>query len=371
MKRDSNTDYLRKLPAHTTALVCLSMLLQSACDRNDVEVEQRLRPVRYETVTNDSVGRDRSFSGTSKSTQESRLSFKVSGTVTSVPAQIGQQLNKGDLIAQLDAANFALQVDQAQASLVEAQAGERNAASTYERTKGLYANDNASLNELDAARANAESAKAQARSAAKALEIARLNESYTRLYASSDCSISSIDIEVNENVSAGQQIAIVSCGDEFEVTLNVPESVITAIDQYTPVSISFSSISGVQFSGEISKISTAGSSAAFPVVVNIHEKHPSLRSGLAAEVTFQFDTPSRGNTYVLPVAAVIRDPAGTFVFVATPDDIDGEAIVTRRPVTLGELTQAGIEVIDGLSPGDRVITAGISVIRQGQRVLIP
>ena len=304
MKKYSTTINRHRLKARLAGIAVIIVLLLGACGRNEIEAEQRLRPVRYETVSSDSVGRDRSFSGTSKSTQESRLSFKVSGTVTSVPAQIGQQLEKGDLIAQLDAANFALQVEQAQASLVEARAGERNAASNYERTKGLYANDNASLNELDSARANAESAKAQARSTAKALEIARLNESYTRLYASSDCSISSIDIEVNENVSAGQQIAIVSCGDEFEVTLDVPESVIAGIDQYTPVTISFSSISGVQFSGEISKISTAGSSAAFPVVVRIHERHPSLRSGLAAEVTFQFvPTPAVRPQVFKPVAS--------------------------------------------------------------------
>ncbi len=351
-------------------LAVASALLISACDSGGPPEERRLRPVRYLSVAEDSVGRSRSFSGTSKSTQESRLSFKVSGTVTSVPAQIGQHLNKGDLIAQIDAANYMLQAEQAQASLVEAQAGERNANSNYERTKGLYANDNASLNELDSARAQAESAKAQVRAATKVLEIARLNESYTRLYASADCSIASVNIEINENVSVGQQIAIVSCGDEFEVSIDVPESVISGIDQHTPVTIAFSAISGVQFSGTVTKVSTAGTSAAFPVVVQVLEKHPSLRSGLAAEVTFQFDTPAVENVYVLPVAAIINDPDGTFVFVAVPADKAGEAVVRRREITLGELTQSGVEVLDGLSPGDRVVTAGVSVIRAGQRVII-
>jgi multidrug efflux pump subunit AcrA (membrane-fusion protein) len=46
-------------------------------------------------------------------------------------------------------------------------------------------------------------------------------------------------------------------------------------------------------------------------------------------------------------------------------------VVRRRAVTLGELSQLGIEVVEGLDIGDRVITAGISVIRDGQRVLIP
>jgi multidrug efflux pump subunit AcrA (membrane-fusion protein) len=126
----------------------------------------------------------------------------------------------------------------------------------------------------------------------------------------------------------------------------------------------------VQFSGAVTKVSTAGSSAAFPVVVQVLENHPSLRSGLAAEVTFQFDTPSVENVYVLPVAAIINDSEGTFVFVAVPADKAGEAMVRKRKITLGELTQSGVEVLEGLSPGDRVVTAGVSVIRAGQRVII-
>ena len=346
-------------------------IMLGACEAKNEVFEEQLRPVRYLVVADDTPLRDRSFNGTAKSTQESRLSFKVSGTAVSVPAQIGQLLKKGDLIAQLDAANYVLQVQQAQASLIEAQAGQRNAASAYERTKGLYANDNASLNELDSSRANSEAAAAQVDAASKALESARLNESYTRLYSTADCSISSIDVEVNENVSTGQQIAIVSCGDEFEVTLDVPESVISSIDQYTPVSIAFSAIDGVQFSGEVTQVSTAASSAAFPVVVGVHEKHPSLRSGLVAEVTFQFDTPSTSSTFVLPVAAVINDIDGTFVFIADDGGKDGEAVISKRRVELGELTQSGIEVMDGLEPGDRVVTAGVSVVREGLRVLVP
>ncbi len=359
---------LTSLPAMAIAFVFLS-----ACDRAAPPEEPRLRPVRFVMVSDESGARDRSFSGTSKSTRESRLSFKVSGTVTDVPVQIGQRLDAGDLIARLDAATYSLQVQQAQASLVEAQANQRNAAATYERTKGLYANNNASRNDLDAARAQAESAAAQVGSVAKALEIARLNESYTQLRADKDCSIASMDIEVNENVSAGQQVAAVSCGDDFEVEIDVPESLIGSIDEYTPVQITFAAIPGTQFSGEVSEVAVAsvGNSATFPVVVKIAEGHPSLRSGLAAEVIFQFDTLAATGSVVLPVAAVIRDPVGTFVYVALRTEVPGQALISRKPVTLGELTQSGIEVLDGLTAGDRVVTAGLSVIRDGQRVLIP
>jgi len=354
-------------------LLIMAMML-GACGKSDDTMEERLRPVRYVTVSDASAFRDRSFSGTSKSSRESRLSFKVSGTVINVPVQIGQRLNTGHLIAEIDPASYVLQAQQAQASLVEAQANDRRASANYDRTKGLYANSNASLNDLESARAQAESASAVARAASKALEIARLNVSYTKLTAAADCSIASLNVEVNENVASGQQVAIVSCGDAYEVTLDLPESLIGSVEESTPVKVRFGAIPDQEFSGVVSEIAVASvaGSAAFPVVIKIIGSHPSLRSGLAADVTFQFDSAAaNGGGFVLPVTAVISDPSGTFVYVAEPGELAGEGLVRRRAVTLGELSQSGIEIREGLQVGDRVVTAGISVIRDGQRVLVP
>ena len=357
----------------TGAAFISALLILGACGEAVEETTERLRPVRFVTVHDDSVFRDRSFAGTSKSVRESRLSFKVSGTVINVPVQIGQRLQAGDLIAEIDPTSFALQVQQAQAALLEAEANERRAVTNYERTKGLYANDSASLNDLEATRAQSESARAVVSSATKALEIARLNASYTRLTADSECTIASLNIEVNENASPGQQVAAVSCGDEFEVTLDLPESLIKRVDESTPVSIVFNAIPGEVFDGDITEIAfaTATGSAGFPVVIQVLGEHASLRSGLAANVTFQLDSAAvGGDGVVIPVNAIINDGDGTFVFVAAPTGTEGEATVERRAVSVGELSQNGIEVVNGLSLGDRVITAGLTAIREGQKVLV-
>jgi len=363
---------MKRIDILTVVVLCTALSGLTSCSREEVPVDERLRPVRYVLVSDDTLVRDRNFPGVSKSSRESRLSFKVAGTITNVPVQIGQRLSAGDLIVQLDPASYSLQRQQAQSTLVEAQANERNAIANYDRTKGLYANENASLNDLDQARAQAEAVRAQVASASKALEIARLNESYTRLVADDDCSITSVDAEVNENVSAGQQVIAISCGDEFEVNLNLSESVIGSVNEDTPVSISFGAIANTVFTGRVSEIAvaSAGNQAVFPVVIKIVESHAALRSGLAADVTFQFDTSAQGIGIVVPVAAIMRSPGETYVFIAELDE-DNEALVTRRTVILGELSQSGIEILDGLVAGDRVITAGLSVIREGQRVLIP
>jgi multidrug efflux system membrane fusion protein len=350
-------------------LLLMSSLL--ACGGEEAPQEEQLRPVRYVMVDAGNGTRSRSFSGVSKSSTESRVSFKVAGTVTNVPVQIGQRLEAGDLIAELDRATYDLQAQQAQASLVESQANNRRAAANYDRTKGLYANDNASLNDLESARAEAESAEAMVEAADKSLEIAQLNASYTRLTADTDCSIASLDVEVNENVASGKQVAVVSCGDDFEVTMDLPESLIANVEIETDVTIKFGALPDEVFKGEVSEVAVASAagSAGFPVVIRILDASPGLRSGLAADVTFHFETSGAAGTFILPVSAVINGTDGTFVFIAEPGE-DGRATVRKRAVKLGELTQMGIEVVDGVSVGDRVITAGISVIRDGQHVLL-
>ena len=146
----------RGLVSERTQFLLAATVVLGACGKSDETVEERLRPVRYVTVSDGPVFRDRSFSGISKSSRESRLSFKVTGPIVDAPIQIGQRLHAGDLIAEIDPAGYVLQAQQAQATLVEAQANERRAAANYDRTKGLYANDNSSLNDLESARAEAE-----------------------------------------------------------------------------------------------------------------------------------------------------------------------------------------------------------------------
>ena len=107
------------------ALLLTYLLTLVACGGDEVAPEEQLRPVRYLMVDANSGTRIRSFSGLSKSSTESRISFKVPGTVTNVAVQIGQRLQAGDLIAELDRETFDLQTQQARAALVEAEANYR------------------------------------------------------------------------------------------------------------------------------------------------------------------------------------------------------------------------------------------------------
>ncbi len=343
-----------------------------ACDSAVEVTDPPLRPVRYVTVTDGDTGRIRSFSGTSRSTQISRLSFKVSGTVVEVPIEVGDRLAPGDLVARLDASSLDLEVQQAQASLVQSQANARNTMANYERIKGLYENNNASRNDLDAARAQSESGNAQTRAAQKTLELARLNRSYSRLTAEQDCTVASVSVDLNENVTPGNEVARVNCGSGLEVELAIPDGLISDISPNLNVAIRFDSIPNTVFPGNIKDIGIAASSGAptFPVVVAVENNDDRLRAGLSADVTFEFPTTRRGDAHVIPLSSVAYDGDSAYVFIAEADGESNQAILNKKTVSVGELTDLGIEVLDGLSNGDRVITAGVSVVRTGQVVLL-
>jgi len=342
------------------------------CGEETQESASRLRPVRFIVVHSGTEAlRDRLFTGTAQSAQESRISFNVGGTVKQLAVTVGDRLRSGQLIAALDPAIYEVEVQRAQASLAQAGAERRNAEAEYQRVRQLYANENASRNELDAALASTESAKANHRALSQSLQLAELNRGYTRLTAASDCSIATVDVEKNENVAAGEQVATLNCGDRWEVEIAVPESLIAAFQMDMTGSIRFDAISGQSFAGVVSEVGIAGGgSTTFPVTLTLTERHSSFRSGLAAEVTFVFaGSTGSESVFFLPPAAVGQDEQGAFVYVLEPGDEPGLAFTRRRAVVVGALSEAGLEITDGLVDGDRVVTAGITAARDGLAVL--
>ena len=353
-------------------LFLLLTAVLSACgdDQSLGQTEKVLRSVKTETIGLSQQGITRTFSGSAKANQRSNLSFRVAGNMQSLKVEVGDRLQPGDVIATLDPFEYQLQAQQALASLTQAQATLRNAKSNFERTKGLYENNNISRNELDSARANAESSSAQVSAANKVLELARLNESYTKLKAVETCSVANTLAEVNEQVTAGQTIVEVTCGDGLDVELVVPESVIALLQRGMNTSISFSAIPGKQFTGKVTEVGVASSAGTtYPVTVALTETSDGLRPGLAAQVSFTFETAENQRNFIVPAIAVGKDVSGKYVYLVEKTAKENVGVIKRQPVTTGELTTTGLEVLEGVKEGDRIVTAGVNIVREGLEVL--
>ncbi len=356
----------RLLQIYWTAVVALPV----ACGGDEPATEV-LRPVRYTQVSTGGP-RERTFSGAAHARVESRLSFRVAGAIQQLPVDVGDAVRVGQLIAELDPEDYRLQRQEAEAAVDRARAEARNAEANLERIRLLYENGNASGNDMDAARSASETAAAQVLAAVNRHDAARLQLSYTRLGAPAAGRISSVDVEVNENVRGGQIVAVLTSASELEVEVAVPEVLIARVREGARVTVMFDALPDSLFVAVVTEIGvTAGGLATtFPVTVRLDRTVEGLRPGMAAEVAFRFESTDQRERVIVPLVAVGEDRDGRFVFVVQRvDSITG--LVWRRPVIVGEVVNEGFEILEGLLDEELVVTAGISRIGDGMRVSLP
>jgi len=348
--------------------VVFSVTTLVACASEEPAQAPIIRPVRTQQVFSSGGTRIRTFSGTAQAGLESRLSFKVAGTLQVLNVNVGDHVKAGELIAELDPMDYRLQVEEAEASLERARADLRNAEAKYARVRALYENRNASRDDLDAARAGAESARAQVHSIQKRLELVGSQLRYTRLKAATDGAIAEVNVEVNENVQAGQTVVLLTSGARPEVEVAVPGILIAKVEEGSEVSVSLDAIPGKTFPAVVTEVGVGtGLSTTYPVTVKLKEDNPGVRPGMAAEVAFRFGSPGDRELYLVPPIAVAEDLEGRYVFVVEPGP-EGFGTTRRRPVAVGELREDGIEILEGVSDGDLVVIAGVSKIEDGQKV---
>ena len=347
----------------------LILCVFSSCGGKEEEKKEIIRPVRYQKVVPGGVISSRTFSGTASSGTETKLSFKVGGTIETLKVNVGSQVKRNSLIATLDDSDLNLEYERADASVKNADAQEKQAKSNFERIRTLYENGNTSLSNYESAKASYESAKANESSAKKARKLAKAQLGYSRLYAPVEGKISMVDVEVNENVNPGQQIVMLSSEGDLEVKLGVPESYISNVNVQDEVDITFSALPNQPFKGVVSEVGFAisGQTSTYPVAIKISGETDKVRPGMAASVRFRSKVQDVSQELaVISSLAVGEDEEGNFVYVLEPSN--GNFIVKRRSVTLGSLTSEGFEIIEGLEEGEMVATAGLQILLDGMIV---
>ncbi len=346
----------------------LVAILASGCSETEEPIKPTPRGVLHEQVELFTSSMSSIFSGVTQAHVDAKMSFKVPGTVLERPVNIGMSVPAGTLLARLDDRDYASSVQQAQAQLRASQAQQRQAEANYERLISLYENRNTSLSELETARAAADSTKASVTAASETLRQAQLQLSYTRLVAPEQCEVAETYVRADENVDAGTPVVRLTCGSCPEVRINLPQTQISLVESGQAVEVTVTGVDARSFPATVSEIGVASTSGAtFPVTALFSGRCPELRSGIAADVRFDFDT-GEAPQITVPSVAVGEDAEGRFVFVLEPQS-DGLYTAQRRPVEIGELNEAARFVVtNGLTTGEVIATAGVRRIQDGQIV---
>ena len=354
--------------------IILSLLVISflgACKDEKEKKKEVIRPVKYEIVNKINAQKTRTFSGVAIASDEIELSFRSNGIITKLNAKTGKKVKKGDLLIKLDNVQAQLSYEQSISALYSAKSAMNTAKSSLERSRALYENGSHSLSDYEAAKNSFQSALDRFESAKRKKEIDELNISYGYIYAPKSGIIAAVNISLNETVSSGQIVAILNAGKEVSLIVGLPESVINKVIIGMKSEINFTSMEGQEFSGDIIEIAPIvdSKSSTFPVKINISNPVSTIKPGMVANATFTFgsDKDFDSDLLIVPVKSVGEDGDGTYVFVIESED-GKVGIVKKQKITLGELTNEGFIIKSGLVEGQKIATAGLQTLLNGQKV---
>jgi RND family efflux transporter MFP subunit len=328
------------------------------------EPKEVIRPAKLLLLGEPNSSSIRNFPAVVEASEQSALAFRVSGELNQLPVKAGQQVSQGQLLAQLDATDFQLQVDdrQAQYNLAKAE---------YQRFKKMLDKKLIAISTVD-------QKKAQYLSAKSALDLAKQDLAYTKLIAPFSGVISKVNVDNYENVQAKQDILHLQSSTVININFQMPESMIAQVrgnaEGYQPT-VMFDSLPGQEFKASYKEHSTEADPQTLSYEVKLEMSIPAnfnVLPGMTATVVLEMNkiTNIKGPNYLIPASSVFTDDTqkndGEMrnVWKINPETYTAHL----SQIKVGQLTNNGIEVFGGLESGDIIITAGVSNIREGMKV---
>jgi multidrug efflux system membrane fusion protein len=355
-----------------TLCLLVPILAAFGCGKEEKPAEV-IRSIRWIKVAETTTIQVRMISGTTKPVDQTALSFAVGGTVEKVEVRLGDQVRKGQVLAELDQLPFVLGVRDAEAGLSKAQANVVERRANYERYLALYESNNASKAELDEARASFDSAKSQVKAAKAQLGLARRDLRKTQLKAPFNGIISEKEIEPYVEVRRGKAIFGLD-GEEsgFEVSAAVPETLVIRLNVGDEADVVFPGMNNRRVPGVLTEVGARSRAATtYPVTVQLQEEFPELRSGMSVEVAFQYIPKSETGEPIVTGLAVslaailVGEEETNFVFVYD----EKSSTVKKIQIKVLNLRDNDIIVEPGtLKAGDILATAGVQFLTDQQKV---
>ncbi len=348
-------------------MVFLGVLLLGGCTDPDSAsqqpTEEVARPAKIVPVHLGGIDSIRTYPGTVEALKKADLAFRVQGQLVELPVKPGRRVKEGDLLARLDDAVYrnVLAEREAQFALVQIR---------YDQAQKLRKKELASQLELDQSRAELEVARAL-------LNAARDKVTYTRLTAPFDGMVARVDPENYQTIKAQVPVIQVQDNDQLEVRFSVPESLVSQLVKVVDPRVLESYCGKVRFASRPGETFRACHkefesvpdplTRNYPVVFSLEPLDDfSVLPGMTVSIELdfsQFLSAEARSGLLVPVEAVFEEDGKTWIW-----QVDGEMRARRIAVIAGRFDDDRMQIEDGLSPGDLVIAAGVSYVREGMLV---
>lgn len=349
-----------------SAFIVLPML--AACGEDVPETSEAVRAIRTITISEPASGKMRRYSGVVEAAVNSSISFEVPGNVQEVRVDVGERVYEGQVLAVLDEEVHALNVAAAQAAVGGAEVQVADARSALDRLQGVAARNAGFVAKRDMEQAQAayDGARKNLSYNRSRLDQAKRDLERAQLRAPLDGVIAERHVDPFQEVQRGQPMFDLFVEGVMQAAVSIPESEIAQIALGLQGEVRFPAISPEPHAAVVSEISrVAGAGNAFPVKLTIDAKDERIRPGITAEVTLMLGEGSGQGAYLVPVGAVVpgvEEQKSVFVFDAA------SSTVVKTAIEDGGIRGSNIVVNSGLKAGDIVAVAGVSFLRDGQKV---
>ena len=357
-KRNSIVFVAKKLP-----LVAACALLLAACSKEAPKTED-IRPVRAMVLQSSDIDVNAEFSGEVRSRVESRLGFRVGGKIISRKVDVGSVVKRGQVLMDLDPQDLKLSQAQSMAALRAAETTRDLASAELKRYQELREKNFVSQAILDAKLSAYKSAQAQVDSAQAAYRGMSNQAGYASLESDIDGVVTAVDAEVGQVVSPGTPVVRVAKTDEKEIVFGVPEDKVDTLRNISDVHVRLWASPDKSVPGKIREISPVADpfTRTYAFRVSIPASLAEAKLGMTALVAFASRTPQP--QIKVPLTALFHEKAATSVWVVE------NGVVRLVPVTVSGVSGNELVLGSGVKPGQTVVTAGVNLLKPGQKVTI-
>ncbi len=356
---------LRALPARARLMVPVlaGLLVLGGCNRQP-ERPPEIRPVRLMQVRPGAGKTDLEFSGDVRPRIESRLGFRVGGKIAARLVDVGATVRKGQPLARLDPTDLSLAEAGSRAQYDAARTDRDLAEADLKRYNELFAKKFISAAEQQRRQATYDSAVSRLRQAEAGLRNQSNQTTYGVLTADADGVVTLIEAEVGQVVAAGQSVVRVAQTAEKEVAVGLPEDQVERLRGISDVTVRTWAEPGRPLPGRVREISPMADpvTRTYAARISVPNPPPDFKFGMTAVVTF---TRTGDNaTLRVPLSALLQQQGSNQVWVYDA----AKGTVQPVAVTLGELQGNEVQVRQGLSAGQTIVTAGVHLLKPGQKV---
>ena len=393
----------------TVILLLLPILLTPSCRKKAAIDTLPVRPVegvRVEEVKLSPIDDYYEAAGVVRARTASVLSAKMMGSVVALHVREGDRVRQGQVLLEIDSRDATAQLQKARAGLQEAEsallevdkateaaesarvaaeAQSTLAASTFNRYRAMLEGKAVSQQEFDEAQAKHRVALGHAAQAGKMLDVqaarrkqvlsriaqaradianAQVHTSYSRVTSPFNGVVTARQAEVGFTATPGAPLLTVEDDSRYQLEVSVEESQVSRVHAGDPAVVRIDALGEQEFEGKVAEVVPAADPASRSYIVKIDLPSgsgiPYLQSGLYGKGRF---TTGQRTALSVPEKAVVRHGQLVGVYV-----VDESGVARFRLIKTGKRTGERVEVLGGLTDGERVVTSQAETIRDGSRV---